>query len=174
MRTLRSRPWLAGGFLTLFLAVPEARADDCARVVDAYAKGAREKRSAVLDVKDPHQGTGEAIRVWTPTAHYQTDLKGGYTRTPPGSNTLAETGDAIRAGVKSGKTKCKVVGPDTYAGRKVTKIHFNDPSVPDLISAQTVWVDDATGLPMFMALDGVTEGFGWQYGDAVKVPAGVH
>lgn len=163
--------WIPGCCLAASLWAPPAVADDCGRVADAYAKGAREKRTALSDVEDTKRGaTTPPLRIWTEKAEYVSDMRGGYQKLRPGPNGMQSVADAIRAGARTGKVKCRVVGPDLFRSAKITKIHFNDPTANASVAEQTAWIDDATGRLVYLVLDGSESGFGWTYGAEVKDP----
>lgn len=79
--TMNFTRWIPGCCLAGLLHAPSASADDCGRVADAYAKGAREKRTALSDVDDPKRGaTTPPLRIWTEKAEYVSDMRGGIKR----------------------------------------------------------------------------------------------
>lgn len=169
---MTSPRWIPLCCLAGLFSASTARGDDCARVADAYARGAKEKRSALSEVEDTKRGaTKPPLRIWTEKGEYVSNMKGGYDRMQPGPNGMQPVADAIRAGARGGTVKCRVVGADTFRNAKVTKFFYNDPTSFLFKGEQTVWIDDATGRLVYVVIAGGDDGFGWTYGAEVKDPS---
>jgi hypothetical protein len=140
---------------------------DCAPLLDALERAQRQPRGAVYEVDrrdQPPSGQPSTIRIGK--AIYE-NSNGVYERydTDGTDPTLA----AIRGAQKAGRWNCQAVGSDSYRGKATARFRFDNPLLPSHYNPTTMWIDAATGLPVYHEVNGLG-GYAWVYGDAVKEP----
>lgn len=141
---------------------------DCGQVLAAFKKAQREPRVAVHSVADKDdKPTGDPWTVRVGDAVY---INGVFNGGQPGfvkdsSTVFPHTTDFESS--KRATVACNVVGEDRYRGKPAIRIHVQS---SDRDQGNVVWLDRASGLPVYEENDEKTLAFAFEYGAAVKDP----
>ena len=167
--------------LVLLFASSTAIAE-CKPVLAAYAKAEATKRYAIYEVdRIDAAPKGEPTIVAIGDVEYDPNLvrktpidivKVGYVKSRHDPNREI---DALKAREASGKGRCESLGERRLGNVTAVGYRIRDtaPGRMSEVTAIDLWIDQATGLPVFHGMGSAGGGFHWTYGNAVVPPSGV-
>lgn len=141
---------------------------DCSQVLAAFKKAQQEPRVAVHAVSDKDEKpTGDPWTVRIGDAVYINGLfNGGQSGFVKDSSTVFPHTTDFQS-TKNATVACNVVGEDRYRGKPALRVHVQR---SDRDKGNAVWLDRASGLPVYEENDEKTIAFAFEYGAAVKDP----
>jgi hypothetical protein len=144
----------------------------CAQVIAATQKADAQSRLSQYIVSSPDETmTGVPMLVRVEGTIY-TNIGPSWQSDPAGPNPVLGT---IKAADSRGTGKCESAGASKVRGATVDQIRYTGPLIGKTSGMYTVWVDNASGLPLYheTSVMPIAGGIAWQYGSAVQPPANV-
>jgi len=149
-----------------------AQASNCAQVIAAIRNADTQQRFAQYIVSSPDRSmTGEPMVIRVDGTMY-TNIGPNWQSDPAGPNPVL---GRIQAAESHGTGKCQSAGPGMVRGMAVEKVRYNGPLIGSSAGSYTLWVDKASGLPLYHETSAlpVAGGIAWKYGSSVQPPTNV-
>lgn len=144
----------------------------CTEVIAAIQKADAQPRFAQYFVNSPDEAmTGDPMVVRVDGLMYTPGMS-SWQADPVSPNPVLAT---IKTAEGKGTGKCQPAGAGKVRGTVVDKFSYTGPLMGTIAGTYTLWVDKASGLPLYheTTLVRIAGGVAWKYGNAVQAPNNV-